>query len=408
MGNMRLHKRRQLIVDIKLNMNNDEFRDIAPFDNDMFKSKLEELLKEPGFEHAVRYVMPGVDFNAFAGRLQQIDTKEDFQTKIMLPFLEWLEANTTDGVSISGLDNYDAGTSYTFITNHRDIVLDASFLNLNFLHAGRPTTEIAIGDNLLIYNWIDDLVRLNKSFIVRRNLKLTQALESARHLSAYIHHCILYKHESVWIAQREGRAKDSNDLTQESLIKMMGLSGGGTMRSNIEDVNLLPTAISYEYDPNDYLKVKEFLLRHRDPQFKKSQHDDLLSMETGLLKHKGRIHFTLGKCITPALRELPSTIDKNEFVRAACDMIDREIHQGYMIYPINYIAYDTLTGTNRFADRYTSEDRAAVQAYAEGQLAKVDVPDLSSDEVKFMKDKLLSMYANPLLNKLKAEGESAV
>ena len=389
-------------------MNNDEFRDIAPFDNDMFKSKLEELLKEPGFEHAVRYVMPGVDFDAFVDKLRQIETKEDFQTKIMLPFLEWLEANTTDGVSISGLDNYEAGMSYTFITNHRDIVLDASFLNLNLLHAGHPTTEIAIGDNLLIYNWIDDLVRLNKSFIVRRNLKLTQALESARHLSAYIHHCILNKHESIWIAQREGRAKDSNDLTQESLIKMMGLSGDGTMRSNIEEVNLLPTAISYEYDPNDYLKVKEFLLKHRDPQFKKSQHDDLLSMETGLLKHKGRIHFTLGKCISPALRALPDTLDKNEFVRAACDMIDREIHQGYMIYPINYIAYDTLNATDRFADRYTLSDSESVRAYVDGQLAKVDVPDITPDEMQFMREKLLSMYANPLVNKLKAEMEPAV
>lgn len=202
-------------------MNIENFKDISPYENSEVASKLAQLVKEPGFEHAVRFVMPNVDYPTFSAQLATIDNKEDFQKKIMYPFLVWLEKNTTSGVSISGIENYEPGTSYTFITNHRDIVLDASFLNLNLINHNLPTTEIAIGDNLLIYDWIDDLVRLNKSFIVRRNLKLTKALEAAKHLSAYIHFAILHKHESIWIAQREGRAKDSNDLTQESLIKML-------------------------------------------------------------------------------------------------------------------------------------------------------------------------------------------
>lgn len=379
----------------------EDFKDIAPFDNDMFKPKLAELVKEPGFEHAVRFVMPSVDYNAFVEQLLCIDNKDDFQRRIMLPFLEWLEKNTTSGVSISGLENYINGQSYTFITNHRDIVLDASFLNLNLLHAGLPTTEIAIGDNLLIYDWIDDLVRLNKSFIVRRNLKITQALEAARHLSAYIHFCIQKKNESIWIAQREGRAKDSNDLTQESLIKMLGLSGDGTMRENIQNVNLLPTSISYEYDPNDYLKVKEFLLKRRNPEFKKSQHDDLLSMETGLLKQKGQIHFTIGKCLTKELESLPEGIDKHDFVRTTCDLIDREIHLGYKIFPINYIAYDHITGEKRFSDKYSAEQEHDALDYINNQIEKIDVDNITSEEMNLMRDRMFQMYANPLNNRLK-------
>lgn len=372
----------------------------------MFRPKVAELIKEPDFRHAVEYVMRGVDFDDFSKKLLTIKNSDDFQKIVMLPFLEKLEKETTSGLTVGGLENLDKNESYTFITNHRDIVLDASFLNLSFLRAGRKTTEIAIGDNLLIYDWIDNLVRLNKSFIVRRNLKLTEALQAARHLSAYIQFCINKKHESLWIAQREGRAKDSNDRTQESLIKMLGLSGEGSMRENIEAVNLLPAAISYEFDPNDFLKVREFLLRRRDPNFKKSQRDDLFSMETGMLGYKGHMHYQFGKCITPELRALPADMDKSEFIQHACYLIDRSIHLGYMIFPINYIAYDIINSTDRFVDRYTEEDLRKALEYCDAQLAKVDVENITAEEYEFMRRKFMEMYANPLINKIKASEEA--
>lgn len=384
-------------------MSSDEFKDIAPYQDEMFRPKVAELIKEPGFRHAVQYIMPDVDFEAFTDKLLSIKTSEDFQKIMMYPILELLEKKTTAGITVGGLFNLDETESYTFITNHRDIVLDASFLNLTFLRAGRPTTEIAIGDNLLIYDWIDNLVRLNKSFIVRRNLKLTEALQAARHLSAYIQFCINSKKASVWIAQREGRAKDSNDVTQESLIKMFGLSGEGQMRENIESVNLLPVSISYEFDPNDYLKVREFLLKRRDPNFRKSQHDDLFSMETGLLSYKGRIHYEFGRCISPALRSLPAEMEKGEFIHTACSLIDSAIHRGYRIYPINYIAYDIVHGSHRYEEMYTEEDVAKVKEYAERQLARIEEPDITAEECGFMYHTFMTMYANPLINKLKQE-----
>lgn len=384
-------------------MSLDEFKDIAPYQDQMFRPKLAELVKEPGFKHAVQFIMPDIDFEEFCKNLLSVNNSEEFQKKMVYPILELLENKTSDGVTVGGLSNLDENESYTFITNHRDIVLDASFLNLSFLRAGRKTTEIAIGDNLLIYDWIDNLVRLNKSFIVRRNLKLTEALHAARHLSAYIQFCINTKKESVWIAQREGRAKDSNDLTQESLIKMLGLSGSGDMRQNIESVNLLPVSISYEFDPNDYLKIREFLLKRRDASFKKSQHDDLFSMETGLLSYKGRIHYEFGSCITPELRNLPSDTDNKEFINKACVLIDNSIHSGYRIYPINYIAYDIIHKSDRFVDMYNDKDYATVMDYANRQLARIEEPGITEDEREFMHATFMRMYANPLINKLKKE-----
>lgn len=380
---------------------NEDFTDIQPYDDTQFIDKMATLVREPGFEHAVRYIMPDVDYNAFVQNLLSIKTQNEFQTKVMAPFLEMLVARTTDGLSFSGAENYEAGTCSTFITNHRDIVLDASFLNVCLYRNNLPLTEVAIGNNLLIYDWITDLVKLNRSFIVKRDTGVREALAAARHLSAYIHHAILDKHQSVWIAQREGRAKDSNDRTQESVVKMLSLAGGGDSRDNLMTIRLTPVSISYEYDPNDYLKVREFLLRRRDPDYKKTQRDDLFSMETGLLGHKGRVHFHLGACINPKL-EKEHTDNRTEIVRHACAALDRSIHCGYRIFPCNYIAFDLDNGSAEYHHEYTDADVVRFEDYITSQLAKVDVPDITDDERSFMRATMLHMYANPLKNQIAA------
>lgn len=385
----------------------EEFKEIAPYDDSSFKQYMQRLVKEPGFENAIRYVMPDADFPALVHNLLQIDSKNAFQQKIMLGILMLLESKTTTGVSDSGLDGFTADSSVLFITNHRDIVLDASFLGLAMIRRGLPAQEVALGDNLLIYDWIEDLVRLNKGIIVKRNLRLTKALEAARQLSGYIHYCIGQKRESVWIAQREGRAKDSNDVTQESVIKMLALAGEGeSLAEKLIDLNITPTSISYEYDPNDFLKAKEFLARRRDPDFKKSQRDDLLSMETGILCNKGKVHFAVGECINPILEQMKDLTDKVEAAKRICAVIDREIHLGYRIYPVNRIAYDSVYATDRFSSGYTDEDVRGFNAYIDTQLAKVDLPDITAEEYEFMRHRILEMYANPLRNKLIASGEA--
>ena len=385
-----------------------DFSDIAPFDDSQFKEKMAQLVKEPGFEHAVKYVMPEVDFSQFVRNLLAVPDKETFQKQVMRPFIEMLMRKTTNGITFGGIENIVPGVSNTYITNHRDIVLDASFLNYCLLKNDIRTSEVAIGNNLLIYEWITDLVKLNKSFIVKRNLRLTQALEAAKQLSAYIHYAINTKHESVWIAQREGRAKDSNDVTQESLVKMLGLNGGGTVALNVMEINLLPVSISYEYDPNDYLKAREFLLKRLDPEFKKCQHDDLLSMETGLLGHKGRVHFQFSPCLNSRLEPLESSTDKIDTVKQICSMVDNAIHSGYKIFPVNYIAHDLLHHSQEYEAMYTAEEKSAFEVYVNTQLDKVKLPDISTLDREFMHEMMLQMYANPLRNKLQATGKKPV
>ncbi|MBD5295855.1 MAG: acyltransferase [Bacteroides sp.] len=378
-----------------------DFSDIAPLDDSVFHSTMERLVKEPGFLHAIKYALPERDLPVLLEELGKIDNKYDFQHQIMFPFLEMLAKTTTDGITLGGIKHFNPALNYTFITNHRDIVLDASFLNLAFLRRNIPTSEVAIGDNLLIFDWIKDLVRLNKSFIVKRNTGLREGLLAAKKLSAYIHYCLLEKHESVWIAQREGRAKDSSDHTQESLIKMLAINGEGDFMDRLKEINLMPVAISYEYDPNDYLKVREFLMRRRDPEFKKSQRDDLFSMETGLLQFKGKVHFQMTPRINSKLDQIGRFKDNNTAAKYVVKIIDQAIHRSYMIFSINYVAFDLLHNTTRFEAEYTPERKQEVIEYFNRQLDKVDLPDITPEEREYMMTMMLTMYANPLKNKLR-------
>lgn len=383
-----------------------DFSDISPYSYDEFHNRIRRLVDEPGFAAAVRYVLPDVDMETLKQQMLACKDVHEFQRRIVGGFLANLAERTTSGLTISGADNVDAKGHYLYISNHRDIVLDASFLNLCFIRENLPVTQIAIGNNLLIFDWIRDLLRINRSFIVRRDAKKLEALTVAKHLSAYIHHTITETGESAWIAQREGRAKDSNDVTQDSLLKMLTLAGPKNPAESLTELNIVPLSISYEYDPNDYLKVKEFLMKRRDPEFKKSQHDDLFSMETGIMQFKGHVHFTVNRPINELINLTDvEPNDRNTVVKATREVIDKEIHAGYKIYPINYIAYERLLHSSEFNDKYTPEQKQEVNDYIETQLSKVDVGEMTEEEHRFTEEMFLRMYANPLINKLKAQNQ---
>lgn len=385
-----------------------KFADIAPVDDAHFHENMARMVKEPGLEYAVRYVMPEIDYPEFVRFLLSVKDKYSFQREVMWPFMEMLAKKTTSGVSVSGLDNLAPDGHYTFITNHRDIVLDAAFLNICFFRNGMNSSEVAIGSNLLIFDWISTLVKINNCFVVKRDLKRLEALDAAKELSAYIHYAINTKGVSVWIAQREGRAKDSSDHTQESLVKMLSLDGGGTPAENLEAINLVPVSITYEYDPNDYLKAREFLMKRRDPDFKKSKRDDLFSMETGLLQFKGRVHFSVGKCLNDRLSAVPADADRAQVLEEVCGMVDNSIHSGYKIFAINYIAHDLLEGDHTYEMLYTNDERVKFEAYIEHQLDKVEASDVTPEERQFMRRIIYTMYANPLKNKVAALAGNAI
>ena len=375
-----------------------EFSDICPFSDAQFKEKMKELVAEDGFKHAVTWVMPDIDFDGFCKMLLQINTKKEFQENVMFDFLKLLAAKTTEGISYDNIEKVDQNKSYTMMTNHRDIVLDSALLHKLLFDAGcDTTTEIAIGDNLLKLPWVKDIVRINKSFIVERSLSMRQMLVSSKRLSDYMHFVINEKHDNVWIAQREGRAKDSNDRTQEAILKMMTMGGEGSVKQRLLSLNIVPLAISYEFDPCDFLKAQEFQLRRDVEGWKKGPMDDVISMQTGIMGFKGHIHYHCAPCINEWLEQLPDDMPKADFYKAVAEHIDHDIWRGYRLYPSNFVALDLLEGTKAHADRYTDEDRQRFEAYLQGQMAKIQLPN---PDVDFLRERMLTMYANPVRNQM--------
>ena len=372
------------------------FEDIRPLNQDEVQAAIEELLASEEFRHALRYVKPDLDWDQLSAAMRACKTKEQFKSTLAYDAVMTVAKKTTFSLTISGRSRLPEGKpACTFISNHRDIVLDASFLNVMLYDVGYGMTQVAIGNNLLIRPWIETLVRLNNSFIVKRNVPVRQMLEVSKVLSAYIRRTITETKESIWIAQREGRAKDSDDRTQGSILKMLNMSGDKDILSNLMELNIFPVAISYEFDPCDFLKAKEFQQKRDDPDFVKSQRDDLLSMETGILNNKGRVHFTLTSPINDQLAQLDPNMEKNELIAAIASIIDKEIYKHYRFYPCNYVAYDMLTGTRRFSEHYGLKDKKQFEDYLQGQLDKIVLPN--KDEA-FLRTKILEMYTNPLKN----------
>lgn len=381
---------------------NYNFDDIRCFRDDEYREKMAGLLNEPDFKKVISVVMPEVNFEQFAQQLLCLNSVNEFQAHVIIPFIRGLLQKTTKVLDYQGVEYLDKGRDYLFMSNHRDIVIDPTFLCYALYTSGLDSCEIAIGNNLLIYQWISDLVRINKSFIVKRNTGIREALEAARQLSAYIDYVINEKHQSVWIAQREGRAKDSNDRTQEALIKMLTLSGEGSLLEKLLRLNIAPVAISYEYDPCDSLKAFELLQKHKDPNWKKGPKDDLVSMQTGIMGYKGIVNYTFTPCINDQLALIDSSLDKASVLQSVTQIIDRNIHLNYRIYPNNYIAYDALNGTTRFEKEYTADEKTQFEAYLQKQIARV--AHLEGEDYAFVYERMLVMYANPLINKLASEG----
>ena len=376
-----------------------EFDEIRPYNDEELPQIFEELIADPAFQKAATDAIPNVPFELLAQKIRACKSKLDFQETFCYGILWKIAADHTDGLTLDHTALPDKSKAYTYVSNHRDIILDSGFLSILLIDQGMDTVEIAIGDNLLVYPWIKKLVRVNKSFIVQRALTMRQMLESSARMSRYMHYTINEKKQSIWIAQREGRAKDSNDRTQESVLKMLAMGGEGDLIDRLMEMNIAPLAISYEYDPCDFLKAQEFQLKRDIEGYKKTTQDDLISMQTGLFGYKGKVHFQTAPCINDKLEQLDRSLPKQELFSGISACIDRRIHGNYRIYSGNYVAYDWLNNTSEFADHYTSEEKQRFVTYIEQQLGKIKIPNKDED---FLRGKLLLMYANPLVNYLAA------
>lgn len=375
-----------------------EFDEIRPYHDEELPQVFEELIADPAFRQVVGAVMPDVPFEALAQKMRACKTKLEFQKAFCYGLLKRLAKEATDGLTLdyTALSD-DRKAAYTYISNHRDIILDSGFLSILLVDRGLDTVEIAIGDNLLIYPWIKKFVRVNKSFIVQRALTMRQMLAASARMSRYMHYTIAEKKQSIWIAQREGRAKDSNDRTQDSVLKMLAMGGEGDVIDRLMEMNIAPLAISYEFDPCDFLKAQEFQLKRDIADYKKTTADDLLNMQTGLFGYKGRVHFQIAPCINDELSKIDRSLPKPELFARISMLIDRRIHANYRMYPNNYVAHDLLEGSDNFASHYTAEDKQRFVSYIDKQLQRITIPDKDTD---FLREKMLQMYANPLKNQL--------
>ena len=375
----------------------EQFDPIRPFEPDELPDVFDRLLQNEQFSSVLAYFYPDVPKEALAAKMHACKDNLDFQKTFCYGFLVQLLARLSKGCDID-IASLDTDSRYTFISNHRDIVLDSALLDKLLIDAGFHTTcEIAIGDNLLKLPWVKDLVRVNKSFIVERALSMREMLMASKRLSEYMHFVIAEKNDNVWIAQREGRAKDSNDRTQEAILKMMVMGGEGSIIDRLKQLHLVPLAISYEYDPCDYLKAAELQARRDNPSWQKGPMDDVTSMQTGIMGYKGYIHYQCADCIDSYLDTIPADTPKTELFRLIADHIDRQIFAGYRLYPNNYVALDLLHGDSAHADHYTAEDKAQFEAYLKGQLDKIE---MEGKDDAYLREQMLKMYANPAINQM--------
>lgn len=381
-----------------------EFNPIRPYEPEELPQVYDKLLSNEQFQHVLATLYPGIPVDAIGHKMHQCKTNLDFQKNFVYDILMKLIHELSLGIDINAL-NISNKNRYTFVSNHRDIVLDSAFLSKLLIDVGFSTTcEIAIGDNLLQLDWVRDMARINKTFTVERALKSSEMLRASKRMSDYMHFAISEKKENIWIAQRQGRAKNSNDLTQSAILKMMAMGGEGTIIERLTQLHIVPLAISYQYDPCDYLKAREYQLRRDLPYWKKSAGDDLESMKTGIYGYKGHIHYHCAPCIDDWLQTVDQDQPRNKMFDEIAAHIDQEIHKSYHLYPQNYVALDMIQNTRMYESHYTQKDHEKFDEYINSRLNLIDIEQ--KDE-KFLRRCLLTQYAYPTRNYITATEETA-
>ena len=378
-----------------------KFDEIRYFHDHEVNERLQSIARDPMMKALMNFTFPDTDEQVWLEQFKNIHSISDFQHQFVAYAVRQILAKSSEGLTTSGFDKLDKNTPYLFISNHRDIVLDTSLLNLVLLEGGYIMTASAIGDNLVRKNFLNVLAKLNRNFLVQRGLPLREQLTSSQTMSEYIKQQLLQEKRSVWIAQREGRAKDGNDATQQGVLKMLAMAAGDqSLTAYFKTLKIVPISISYEYDPTDSLKMPQLLAQHRDEQYIKGKNEDFTTILSGILGQKKRIHLHAGSVIDKELDDIAANIEnKNKQLQAIAHLIDDSIIRNYKLWPTKYIAYDLIHNTDTYASQYTEQEK---QLFIRRLDMRIDPKDPVSREY------FLAMYANPLVNKLKSDGETSV
>ncbi len=386
-------------------ISNIDFEDIRHYNDNEINAALRRFTSEPSFFEIIDYIYPSISRDAITSRINSISSVFEFQKKFMFPAFKTIIEKTTNGLTCTGFDNISYKDSYLFISNHRDIFLDSAILQMFLIEHNFKTTQIAIGNNLIVSSLVNDIARTNKMFTTIRNGTTSKEMYgSSKLLSAYIRHTITDKQTSVWISQRNGRTKDGDDKTHVGLLKMLSVSDNNGFIEEFRALNIVPVSISYEYEPCDALKVKELYLS-QNSSYKKSHDEDINSIVTGIKEQKGKIHLSVGMPINNELLTLDKiNNNNNDKIKELSLLIDEQIYKNYKLWKTNYIAADILSNETQYlGSEYTKEEKELFQEYITKRLNRLlpTLPGLADTKAdkKLLHEMFLKLYANPVYNK---------
>ena len=370
------------------------FDSIRPFYDTEVNEAIHSSVNHPMMKALMSFTFPDVEDEVWKDQLKRTHSIRDFQCNFIYNSVQNVLAKSSEGLTTSGFEKLEPNNSYLFISNHRDIILDTSLLNVALFDHGLVMTASAIGDNLVKKSFLKTLSKLNRNFLVQRGLPPRELLESSKLMSEYIGQLLLRENRSVWIAQREGRTKDGNDATHSGVLKMLAM---GSDESNLMDyfkkIKIVPVSISYEYDPTDALKMPQLIAEANDEIYIKEKNEDFVTLLSGIIGQKKRIHIHVGDILDKELDKIAKDFDNtNKQVQALAQTIDDSILQSYKLWPTNYIAYDLLNKSTTYSHFYTENEKSLFERRLE---MKIDQNNL------LMVESFLAMYANPVVNKSK-------
>ncbi len=373
-----------------------KFDHIRQFYDSEVNEALQSIMHHPMMKALMSFTFPDVDEAVWMEQLKRTHSIRDFQVNFIYQSVQRVLEKSSDGLTTSGFEKLDPNTAYLFISNHRDIILDTSLLNVSLFDHGMVMTASAIGDNLVQKSFLLALSKLNRNFLVQRGLSPRELLQSSKLMSEFMYHLLTKENRSVWIAQREGRTKDGNDATHPGVLKMLAMAcEGKDVIPFFKKLKIVPVSISYEYDPTDALKMPQLMAEANDEVYIKEKNEDFITLISGIIGQKKRIHIHVGDILDTELDKIGAEFDNsNKQIQALAQVIDDSILSTYRLWPTNFIAYDLLHKTDQFSDKYTLKEKQLFERRLEMKLGA---------EVKTLRDGFLAMYANPVLNKMKYE-----
>lgn len=371
-----------------------KFDHIRPYYDDEVQPVLQRVGDHPMVKAMLKFIYPQASEEFIKERLANCNSIREFQTKIIARGIYNVLSRSSHGLTTSGFECLEKDTSYLYMSNHRDIILDTSLLNVALFDYDMTMTASAIGDNLVQKSFLMDLAKINRNFLVQRGLGPREMLKSSKLLSEYIAKNLLEDNRSVWIAQREGRTKNGNDTTQQGVLKMIGLGKGDhSPFEYFRKIKIVPVAISYEFDPTDMLKMPELMAKHYEEEYIKSTNEDFNSILKGLTGQKKRIHISVGKPLDEELSIIENSGESlNKQYQQLATVIDEKIYKQYKLWPTNYLAFDLLNSTSKYSEKYTDKEKRQFERRIERRVDKTDPVALNN---------FLLMYANPVINQEK-------